>query len=292
VSKAAVFHALSRLFPEGSFKGKLRLWYYAATGKLNRHQVTGKRLPFTLRYHPLRRQFTLRFDQGLFTPRQLVFPPYYDAILHPEQVTAPWDFLWWAGLEVESYFLGPEHRPGDLVVDAGACPGDYCLLADDAVGPTGSVVALEADRYSADYLQRVVRLNRGTVCQVRHAALACEPGSVSLCIDELGTSLAPVTALDQTAGVPAVTFDQLIDELDPAGKQRHVLKMDIEGAEAEIVPAILAGTHTPDLWLIAAYHPDRRDQQPTHVRLAPLLTQAGYTCALGSHDHKVLFAWR
>lgn len=290
MSKAALYHALSRLLPEGSLKGKLRLWYYAATGKLNRHPVTGQRLPFTLRYQPLKRRFFLCFDQGPFAGAELVFPPYYDAVLHPQQVTAPWAFLWGAGTEVESYFLGPDHRAGDLVIDAGACPGDYCLLASSIVGATGRVIALEADRYSADYLRHVVELNHGANCDVRYAALAGESGQIALTNDEYGARLAPVAA--GLRGIPAVTFDQLIEECDPTGAHRHILKMDIEGGEADIVPAILAGRHTPDLWLIAAYHPDRRDQQPTHVRLAPLLTEAGYTCVMGPHTHQVLFAWR
>jgi FkbM family methyltransferase len=291
LSKSALFHALSRLFPEGALKGRLRLWFYVLTGKINRHQVTRERLPFTIRYQLFQNRFRLCFDQGRWAGRELVLPAYYDATRHPDQITSPWAFVWYVGLEVESYFCGPELCEGDLVVDAGACPGDYSLLAGEAVGAQGRVVALEADRYSAGYLQGVVELNQGTNCDVRHMALACKGGEVSLLMDEHGTQLSDAAEAADTDTIPAISYDELIEDSDPAGQRRHVLKMDIEGAEADLVPAILSGVHTPDLWIIAAYHPDRETGEATHVRLQPMLEEAGYKCMIGEHDHTVLFAW-
>jgi FkbM family methyltransferase len=283
-----VGHALSRLVPETRLKGTLRLWYYALTGKINRQPVTGERLPFTVRYQFLLRRFRLRFDQGPLRGQELLFPLYYDALLHPTQVTAPWAFVWGVGSEVASYFGGPALTAGDLVVDAGGCPGDYCLLADRVVGPTGKVVALEADAYSARYLEQVVELNGAMNCCVRHVALAGQSGHVTLTNDELGAQMTP----SEGDGTQAVTFDDLVAEHDPERTRRRVLKMDIEGGEMDVVPAVLAGTDPPDIWIIAAYHPDRQTGEPTHLKLAPMLAAAGYECKLGEHDHKVLFAWR
>jgi len=277
MGSASLIGGLSRRVPEGELKGTARLWYYLLTGKINRHQVTGERLPFTLRYRPVSRLYSLRFDRGPFAGRTLLFPPFYDRVRHPKEITAPWAFLWFTGLEVPSYFAGPPLCPGDLVIDAGACPGDYSILAADQVGPGGTVIALEADPYSACYLERVLRLNHADTCVASCAALAA--------------STEPVTLFPGQAPVPAVTFDGLVESHDPRGLRRHVLKMDIEGQETEIVPAVLAGRHRPDLWAIAAYHADPQSGRPTFERLMPMLTAAGYTCQVGAHAHTVLYAW-
>lgn len=55
MGSASLIGGLSRRVPEGELKGTARLWYYLLTGKINRHQVTGERLPFTLRYRPVSR---------------------------------------------------------------------------------------------------------------------------------------------------------------------------------------------------------------------------------------------
>lgn len=274
---ASLIGALSRGVPEGELKGKARLCYYVLTGKINRHQVSGERLPFTLRYRPASRLYSLRFDRGPCAGRRLLFPPFYDRVRHPKEITAPWAFLWFAGLEVPSYFAGPPLCPGDLVIDAGACPGDFSILAADRVGPGGTVVALEADPFSASYLERVLRLNHADGCVASCAALA--------------TSTQPVVLCAGQAPVPAVTFDGLVEHHDPQGRRRHVLKMDIEGQETEIVPAVLAGEHRPALWIIAAYHADPQGGRPTCERLMPMLSAAGYRCLVGAHEHTVLYAW-
>ncbi len=278
MSIASLIGGLSRWVPEGELKGTARLCYYLLTGKINRHQVTGERLPFTLRYRPLSRLYSLRFDRGPCAGRALLFPPFYDPVRHPKEITAPWAFLWFAGLEVPSYFAGPPLCPGDLVIDAGACPGDYAILAADRVGPSGIVIALEADRYSAAYLERVLRLNHAETRVVASGAA-------------LAASAEPVAMFPGEAPVPAVTFDGLVERHDPQGRRRHVLKMDIEGQETEIVPAVLAGRHRPDLWVIAAYHADPEGGRPTYERLMPMLAAAGYTCQVGAHAHTVLYAW-
>ncbi|MDX9981676.1 MAG: FkbM family methyltransferase [Lentisphaeria bacterium] len=280
---------LSRFVPEGNTKGNLRLWYYLLTGKIDQHPETGERLPFTIRYNPWHRLYRLRFDEGESAGRELLFPPFYDPALHPRQITAPWAFLWGVGREVGSYFAGPELKEGDLVVDAGACPGDFSLLAAAAVGLSGRVVCLEADGYSAHYLRQVVELNGGANCDVCHLALAGRSGYLPTGDGDLGTKTS-----DAGCGgrIPATSYDDLIGKHDPQRLCRHVLKMDIEGAEMDVVPAVLAGNYQPDLWIIASYHPDRETGEPTHVRLAPMLTAAGYECSLGAHHHKILFARR
>ncbi|MCB4821699.1 FkbM family methyltransferase [Roseicella aerolata] len=61
---------------------------------------------------------------------------------------------WWT-----TSFLARNLRPGETVVDAGACIGYFTLLTADLVGAGGRVVALEPNPQSAALLRRNVALN-------------------------------------------------------------------------------------------------------------------------------------
>lgn len=79
---------------------------------------------------------------------------------------------WWT-----TSFLARNLRPGESVVDAGACAGYFTLLAADLVGPAGRVLAVEPNPQSAALLRRNAALNGfdGRVT-VEEAALATAGG--------------------------------------------------------------------------------------------------------------------
>lgn len=136
-------------------------------------------------------------------------------------------------------------HPGDLFVDIGANIGYHTLLAADAVGPGGSVVAIEASPSIFARLQRNIALNG--LDQVRPVCMAVAetagvldfyraPGDNS---GRSGTSGGDGHVLE--ARVPAAPLHEI---LTPAERARIALiKIDIEGGEVEVVRNILDNLH-------------------------------------------------
>lgn len=130
-------------------------------------------------------------------------------------------------------------RPGDTVWDVGANVGLFAFAAAYAAGPTGRVVAVEAD----DWLAGLVRRSAGTAgpayapVEVLAAAVADQAGIADLCIaarGRAGNHLRAVAGSTQTGGarearkVVTVTLDSLLESFPPP----RLLKIDVEGAEA------------------------------------------------------------
>lgn len=131
-----------------------------------------------------------------------------------------------------------ELQEGTTFVDVGAHLGVYALLGARRVGPSGRVVAFEADPYTAAALAaNVARVAPGNVQVVAKAAsdrvgatgFFPSPGTY-------GSSLyrRPSMASLQRIEIEATTVDA---EVEPADDL--VLKIDAEGAELDV----LAGAH-------------------------------------------------
>lgn len=133
-------------------------------------------------------------------------------------------------------------RPGMTVWDVGANVGLFAFAAAFAAGPGGRVLAVEADGWLAELLQRSSRTAPPTYArlEVLAAAVSDAPGTVELCIarrGRAGNHLRRVPGSTQTGGtrevrqVPAVTLDGLLDRFSPP----DLVKIDAEGAELLIL---------------------------------------------------------
>jgi FkbM family methyltransferase len=137
-------------------------------------------------------------------------------------------------------------RPGDACVDAGAHYGYFTLLLAKLTGPEGHVYAFEAHRDNARIVRENVRANHlFSRVTVEEAAVAAQDGEIELHAVSGGSSAewtlserfahrpARPGSDRQVERVPAVRLDNYLAQVD-------VIKMDIEGAEAEVVPAMSA----------------------------------------------------
>jgi FkbM family methyltransferase len=121
--------------------------------------------------------------------------------------------------------------PGATVVDCGAHIGLHTLLAARAVGPGGTVIAVEPAPPNVRALRANLRANGfdGRV-EVVEAAATAEPGSVHLhlhpWLDRSGV-LVPGDRSDAGIDVAGVSLDTVLGE-----RRFHVAKIDVEGAEA------------------------------------------------------------
>jgi FkbM family methyltransferase len=134
----------------------------------------------------------------------------------------------------ETLLLPALLRTGDTCVDVGAHWGYFSLLASARVGPSGRVLAVEADPRVFAILERTVELNPELTVEALQVAAAAEPGTLVLNgYDERGDNWG-ISSIAVPQGGAA--FEVTAEPLDNLFEQRGVgevglLKMDIEGAE-------------------------------------------------------------
>jgi FkbM family methyltransferase len=138
-------------------------------------------------------------------------------------------------------------KPGDTFVDVGANWGCLSLVAADSVGTQGRVVALEPHPGHYAILEANRSLNRMDQMTCLRIAATDARGEMTLAdfheaeADNRGTSrLVPqANSSHRTFSVPT---DRLEAMLDSQGiDQVDLLKIDIEGAEALVLPTLRPG---------------------------------------------------
>jgi FkbM family methyltransferase len=145
-------------------------------------------------------------------------------------------------------------RPGMTFVDVGANIGYYTVLARRAVGATGSVYAFEPNPAVFPRLEENLRLNDllGQV-QVRSQAVARASGEIrfyrSTVTDNSGLSsiLPGAGRAEEGEVVPCVSLDDFVATF-PTGRSIDAMKIDVEGAELEVLAgasALLARDDAP-----------------------------------------------
>ena len=159
-------------------------------------------------------------------------------------------------------------RPGDVVWDVGAHHGYVTLCAAARVGSEGRVHAFEPSARNRRLLQRHVDWNKLGNVTVLPFALAATEGEARFG----GTGTSKMLALG--AGDEMVSM-RTADSLVASGECRppSFIKIDVEGAEAEVLKAG-AALLGPETRLIIAMHHREADAACT-----ALLTAAGFRLA-------------
>jgi FkbM family methyltransferase len=134
-------------------------------------------------------------------------------------------------------------RPSDLFADVGANVGSYTILASGVV--RCHTVAFEPDPLTAAALERNVNLNQiANLVEIRVAAVGERHGTVRFSTG-LDTENHVVSAVDPSGrDVPIQTLDQAF--LD-SGRIPALIKLDVEGYEAEVLRGALALLAAPGL---------------------------------------------
>ena len=139
-------------------------------------------------------------------------------------------------------------RPGDVFVDVGANIGYFTLLASSLVGPTGRVIAVEANPRTFELLEANVRRNGCANVDLRHVAAGEASGFATLFEREAGNAGGDQVDFAAQGAPGAITVERL-DAL--VGKQPvRLIKLDIEGAEAKALrgaTGLLEPGDAPDL---------------------------------------------
>ena len=135
-------------------------------------------------------------------------------------------------------------RPGDLFVDIGANIGSYSVLASKVCG--ASVIAIEPDPDTAKHLYRNFQINDVLdVSEIAETALGASRGTVSFTIGLDTTNKVADGADKDVRTAPLTTLDSLLEKRRP-----RVIKMDVEGYEAEVLKGAEKTLECPDLLAI------------------------------------------
>jgi FkbM family methyltransferase len=135
-------------------------------------------------------------------------------------------------------FLQGVLKPGMTVVDVGANSGYYSLIAARLVGSEGHVYAFEPVAGPFEKLRRNVALNGFRNVTIIQSAVASGMGrsivypSLVKHNDGLGSLLPGPDRSTTGESIPVVSLDHVVKRL--VGRRVHVIKVDVEGNEAEV----------------------------------------------------------
>jgi FkbM family methyltransferase len=134
--------------------------------------------------------------------------------------------------------LSKHLQAGDVLYDVGAHIGIVSLCAARLVGPTGSVFAFEADPENAKRIEENVRRNRlEWITTARRAAWHCD-GYVGFqrASEHSSRNQGGVTTLSPGGNNDAIEVEAItLDTFAERHRLPTVIKIDVEGAEAEVL---------------------------------------------------------
>ena len=147
-------------------------------------------------------------------------------------------------------------RPDDLFVDVGANIGSYSILASAVCG--AGAIAIEPDPGTMAALKRNIELN-GQVERVERvqAALGAVKGTGRFTIGRDTMNQIADQEDEASQEVELLTLDEVVGQKDPT-----LIKMDVEGYEAEVVAGGLSTLASDSLLAIISENADKPVRDP------------------------------
>ena len=136
-------------------------------------------------------------------------------------------------MDVHDAILG-KLRPGDVFIDGGANIGYYTVLGARAVGPSGTVVAIEAALSTANQLAHNLEMNGIANAFIVNKAIQGDPdvGAVELHITKGNFGMASLVSDHERRHPPPSRVDaSTIDNICNIYGHIRLIKLDVEGAE-------------------------------------------------------------
>lgn len=167
-----------------------------------------------------------------------------------------YDYKFYCGINNEDYVIMSRHedeiidrfspKQGDIVVDIGAHMGRYTIISSKRVGPHGKVIAIEAEPFNFEILNRNIKLNQLSNVVALNDAVYSKETKIKLYLTagESGYTIFNTTISNRVktgqkfVDVNANTLDNLLQQNGITGEVNWI-KIDVEGAEFEV----LKGAH-------------------------------------------------
>jgi FkbM family methyltransferase len=210
----------------------------------------------------------------------------------------PW-YPYLAFRDIEGYLKEGAFRPreGETVIDVGGCFGEFTLFASKCVGPTGRVIMLEPDPGNLARARELFELNGNPAnIEIVTAGLWNQQGKL-----RFQTGLGGESAVVDFVAAPRLddADSSKVIEIEVHSlptlsnllqlKRLDMVKMDVEGAELEIIAG--ASQLPPQLkprYSIASYHIVKGAK--TADTLAKLFPEMGYRSSSGFPQHLTTWA--
>jgi FkbM family methyltransferase len=185
---------------------------------------------------------------------------------------------WLGTYEYEKQVVVPRLvKPGDVVYDLGAHVGFFTLIFSRLVGPGGAVYSFEPFPENYRYLIRHLALNRITNVVPIQAGVGAETGQAFF---HLSGHSSKVVRHDASGVMCRV--HNLIDYISSHhARAPTLIKMDIEGEEARVVPSILSYVAERRVDLLISTHGDQ-----ITAALGRLLLSRGYRVTALQHAER------
>ena len=196
----------------------------------------------------------------------------------------------WEEVEAESYSAYVQDlAEGMVVFDIGAHIGTYAILALKRLGPRGKVIAYEPHPLTRKYLLQHLDMNPGGAgVVVRDLCCGSSPGTASFYFlpdrTEGTSGLVPVNGFQQRE-VKVTTVDAEVSEL---GLHPDILKIDVEGAELEVLKGAEATLTEDKPVIFLSIHPQALAKVGrSEADVVEWLSGRGYECTVLVRDHEV-----
>jgi len=196
--------------------------------------------------------------------------------------------------DMESYFHPIRPDRNALIMDVGAFPGDFTVIASRMLD-TGRIIALEPDPKNRDYLEKMLRFNPSNInISVLPYALSDKHGTRCFVQDDFSSAFLSCRKKRSNPRknlimVETKTLDSILEEQGAfITDQPLLIKMDIEGAELEAMKGAGKTLAHGATFLIAAYH--TINKRPSCEYLKEIFTSNDYSTSIFDNGHLVLVA--
>jgi FkbM family methyltransferase len=184
--------------------------------------------------------------------------------------------------------MDPFLRPGAVVVDAGANIGYNTVYAAQRVGPRGRVIAVEPASDNLAVLRRNVSDNALT--NVTVAAVAAGRARETRAFYLRGDISAVNSFFEDSVyanvtGVVKVPVERLDDLVEG---EADLVKIDVEGAELDVLGGMTRLLESPRVHLVVEWHPLLQEKAGYAAEALPrLLLEEGFTLVGAAHTGTV-----
>lgn len=246
--KKTIKKGISKIFPKGDFKERVKLFYY----NLNKPKHTFFEL-IKINGNTSINKTTFK-ELSLNTNEALYFVvPDFDYYQHFYKV-----------------------KTDDVVIDAGSNCGHLALLFSKLVGKNGLVYAFEPDKFNIDRINANISLNQDLPENIKIQELLLWDENKFVDFYEAGTvgsSAVWIPNIEECVKKEAIRIDDWM--LKNKVEKLDFIKMDIEGAEIEALEGCIETIkkHSPN-FAIASYHIVNGEK--THIKLEQFFKKLNY----------------
>ena len=179
-------------------------------------------------------------------------------------------------------------KRGDTCVDVGGHLGYYCLLMARIVGPQGRVISFEPVQENMAVLKENVALNGISNIELVNCALGERPGTLSLIRPKnFELSWTPSVrgySVEGDRDSVEVNVDMLDAFLSRGGHKPSIIKIDVEGAELDVLRGATETLRTTRPAVLLEIH---GWGDAVSDEILKLFSSADYTVSLaGTRDHE------